>query len=307
MQGILGRVPAEGTLRIAWRQHRVTLEGGETVTLRRPQPRIEAAAYGGLSAATALSLRVAPALHGLGLLEDVPEEALMRLRAAQQARGLAGRIQRVPAPASAQLRVGRFGWKASQATLVLQTARAFIDDMGVTTPWHPVDNCTPVQTACHATETVPHPEASGALLDALTAYLRALPPPAAAARDAPGEALFARLGCDACHVPSLRTERADAALIRPYTDLLLHALGADLADDLREHGARGDQWRTAPLWGLRQVTADADGMRLLHDGRARDAQEAILWHGGEAAPARAAFARLPREERVILLRFLHSL
>ncbi len=148
-------------------------------------------------------------------------------------------------------------------------------------------------------------------------YLRLLAPPAQHvdddARVRRGESLFHDVGCAACHVPRWRTARdaQPAALagrdIAPYTDLLVHDLGDALADGRPDFGAGAREWRTAPLWGL-GASASVNGNReLLHDGRARDANEAILWHGGEALHSRESFSRLSRDERNALIAFLQSL
>ena len=127
-----------------------------------------------------------------------------------------------------------------------------------------------------------------------------------------GERHFERLGCDSCHLPELRTGDSDIAanshqLIRPYTDLLVHDMGPELADGRPDGLASGSEWRTAPLWGIGLVSVVNRHTRFLHDGRARNLAEAILWHGGEAHPAREAFRTLPARERRELLAFLESL
>ena len=142
---------------------------------------------------------------------------------------------------------------------------------------------------------------SDAILDALVAYLASLPPPPAARPDPRGEQLFAALGCAACHAPSLPAvnPRGEPITIAPYTDLLLHDLGVGLADE----GDPGQRvWRTAPLWGLGRKPSS-----LLHDGRARNPIEAILWHGGEAEASRERFRALAPGERGALLAFLAGL
>jgi CxxC motif-containing protein (DUF1111 family) len=162
-----------------------------------------------------------------------------------------------------------------------------------------------------------NPEVTQQRLAAVTAYLRTLAVPARRSLDDPqvrrGEALFAGAGCAECHVPELRTGESPEApllsnqVIRPYTDLLLHDMGEGLADHRPDYLAGGRDWRTAPLWGLGLSEAVNGNATLLHDGRARNAAEAILWHGGEAADAREAFSALPREDRAALLAFLSSL
>ena len=128
-----------------------------------------------------------------------------------------------------------------------------------------------------------------------------------------GEKLFIRIGCAKCHVPTLKTGLSDIAALsnqtfHPYTDLLLHDMGPELDDHYTEGSARTSEWRTAPLWGL-GLAADAQGGQvfLLHDGRARSLEEAIKYHGGEAADSRAKFTEMPAQEQENLLSFLQSL
>lgn len=303
-QGVLGRVPAEGQLRIRWRAHVVRLADGTVVSLRTPRVRLDALAFGPLAHAR-VSLRIAPPLHGLGLLAAVPDGAIEALAGQASAPGARGRVQRVPDPVTGAPTMGRFGHKAGQPTLLAQAALALHEDLGVTSRLHPAQNCPPLQRACAAEPAPGAPEASDALLEDLVAHLSALPPPPAAAGLHPeGERTFHHLGCAACHRPSLPVAGiAGASEARAFTDLLLHDLGPGLADGGPEHAAGPRHWRTAPLWGLsRRLHAG-----LLHDGRARTVQEAVLWHGGEAAAARRSYAALPAARRAELLRFLESL
>ena len=158
-------------------------------------------------------------------------------------------------------------------------------------------------------------------MDAIVFYGRNLAVPARRAVDDPkvlaGKALFYRSGCTGCHTPKHAT-RADwpieplaGQLIWPYTDLLVHDMGEGLADGRPEGdvrgGASGREWRTAPLWGIGLTEAVSGHTRFLHDGRARDLVEAILWHGGEAQASRDAFRAMSNEERDALLAFLRSL
>ncbi len=303
-QGILGRVPAEGQVRLRWHEHRVVLHDGEVIWLRYAEPQLYDLAHGPLSGDTRTSLRIAPRLVGLGLLETIDEREFDRLRAHQRSLGYEGHVPRVWDHRSQTWVRGRFSWKASQPSLRQQAATAFLEDIGVTSSLFPTENCSPVQTACAATETVAHPELKDEQLDNLTAYLQGLAVPAPRKSSAKGARLFSQLHCDACHASELRTSLASAAVISPYTDLMLHDMGEALADQLGEFEAKANEWRTPPLWGLGLMGTEVG---LLHDGRARDAQEAILWHGGHARESRDAFARLSRTDRVILLQFLQSL
>jgi CxxC motif-containing protein (DUF1111 family) len=127
-----------------------------------------------------------------------------------------------------------------------------------------------------------------------------------------GEQLFRDIGCAGCHTTTLVTGAdVEAPLanqrIHPYTDLLLHDMGEELADGRPDFDADGREWRTPPLWGVGLIGTVNGHDLLLHDGRARGFAEAILWHGGEGAASRQAFRGLTRDERAALIRFLESL
>ena len=200
--------------------------------------------------------------------------------------------------------------------MLQQSAGAFNGDMGITSRLFPQQNCTAAQPECDAAASGGEPEISDELLDKLALYARTLAVPARRGAGEPevlrGKALFAQLGCDGCHVPSHETEDAvvdelSGQQIWPYTDLLLHDLGDALSDDRPSFAAKGNEWRTAPLWGIGLIP-DVNGHdRLLHDGRARGVAEAVLWHGGEAEASAQAFRELPREDRDALVRFVESL
>lgn len=128
-----------------------------------------------------------------------------------------------------------------------------------------------------------------------------------------GEVLFADVGCARCHTTTFETGEVEdfpelsRQTIHPYSDLLLHDLGDALADGRPDFEADGNEWRTPPLWGIGLFADVNDHTRYLHDGRARNLEEAILWHGGEADSSSAAFRALTEAERTALLRFLESL
>jgi CxxC motif-containing protein (DUF1111 family) len=198
-----------------------------------------------------------------------------------------------------------------------QTAGAFRADMGLTTSVMPTASHTAAQAACANLPDGGTPEVSDTILDAVVFYARLLAVPAARTPSAPevvqGRKLFNRLQCVACHRPELITgdrpelPELSRQTIRPYTDLLLHDMGPELADDRPVFKASGREWRTPPLWGLGLVPTVNGHSTLLHDGRARDVVEAILWHGGEAEAAREGFRRLSKDERAALVTFLKSL
>lgn len=314
-EGVPG-VPGEGRAGLRWRYSTLVLADGERVALRRPTLEFSELAYGPLGRVL-VSLRVAPHVAGLGLLESVSEAELARLARLPKPDGVRGALNRAWDRASGKSAVARFGLKANTSTLRQQIAGAFAGDMGITSGLFPDENCTPAQGACLSAAVGAHPELSVGELDDVEFYLAHLAPPPRRDASAPlvrrGEALFAQAGCAVCHRPSLaggghpRFPRLGPQAVAAYSDLLLHDMGPGLADGRPDFLAGGRQWRTAPLWGLGTLAVLDQRSGLLHDGRARTPQEAILWHGGEAAVARARYARLDRAGRAALDAFLDSL
>ncbi len=312
-------VPAEGRARIAWHEQPGTYPDGTPYSLRRPELHFDDLAHGRLGRRTMTSPRVAPAVPGMGLLDAVAEADILS-RADPDDRdgdGISGRANVVWDPAAGEMRLGRFGWKANAPSVLVQSAAAAHGDMGLTTHLFPDENCTPVQTACLAAPRGGQPDLRDDHLAKLVFYLQVLAVPDRRRVDpvaeARGETLFADIGCAACHTPVLRTaDDAVPALIAgqsfmPYTDLLLHDMGDGLADGRPDFLADGNEWRTAPLWGLGLVPTTNGHSLYLHDGRARSLEEAVLWHGGEAQRSRDGFAALSKADREALLSFLRSL
>lgn len=314
-EGIAGRVAPEGQVTISWRTREVALDDGTRVTLREPIVTVTDLAFGPLGAATRQSLRRPPRLVGLGLLEGIPERALAAQERESDRRGVPGhRYAQRDADSGTSL-PGRFGWKATGPSLAGQVAAAFHEDIGVTNRLRPAENCPAAQADCLAAGAARAPELADAALADLLLYLRHAPAPARGPADANGEQekgglLFAASGCEDCHRPHwktrLPTDAPDkpARSIFPYTDLLLHDLGPGLDDGFPDGGAAGREWRTPPLWGR---AANPAGGALLHDGRARTVEEAILWHGGQAEPSRRAYMQLDRTDRERLVQFVESL
>ncbi|HWA14536.1 MAG TPA: di-heme oxidoredictase family protein [Burkholderiales bacterium] len=309
-------IAAEGQARITWQEHLETLPDGERVSLRRPLVRFSELAYGPLGEDVLVSPRIAPPVFGLGLLEAVPESTLQELAAHSQALGLGGRLNRVWDPSRRAMVVGRFGWKANSASLLTQTAAAFLGDLGITSSLFPDENCTMVQAACSAAPSAGAPELSDARLAVTILYQQSIAVPARRDSGNPkvarGERAFASAGCVGCHVPELLTGGHPLPFlsgqhIHPYTDLLLHDMGEGLADHRPDFLASGRDWRTPPLWGI-GLGEHINGHRaFLHDGRARTYAEAILWHDGDAGPSREAFRAMGKADRDALLEFLDSL
>lgn len=263
--------------------------------------------YGEPAAGTRWGGRVAPALHGLGALADIPDAAILA-RADPEDRdgdGVRGRANLGAAGTSG--RPGRFGWKAQSATIAHQAMLAFSNDLGLSThrfpaPW---GDCSTVQPECRAAlhgGTTASPEIGPDIVARMVAYLAAAPAPGAAATDPAGAALFGSTGCAACHVPAMPSP---AGPVPAFSDLLLHDMGSGLDGGATEPGVAPTEWRTAPLWGLSRALAIGAG--LLHDGRARDVADAIRHHGGEAAGARNRFEALPAADRERLLSYVGSL
>lgn len=321
IQGVL----AEGRMEITYEERPVTLSGGEVVRLRKPAYRAVELNYGPLHPQAMLSPRVAPPMIGMGLLESIPEADILALADPDDSdgNGISGRPNQVWSPSDGKPRLGRFGWKAGEASIAAQSAHAFAGDMGLSSAIAPDawGDCSVVQKDCRAApdgrDAKEGVEVTKQMLDLVVFYARNLAVPArpnAAAADVlAGKRAFHAAGCAACHQPSFTTgsdavgPEQSAQKIWPYTDLLLHDMGGGLADDRPEGVADGREWRTPPLWGIGLTEAVSGHTQLLHDGRARNLLEAILWHGGEAEAARQRVIAMPKQEREALLAFLRSL
>lgn len=313
-EGIPG-VPGEGRIQLRWQTVQHQALDGRRYALRRPKLAFTELAYGPLGAVLT-SPRVGQPMIGMGLLDAVPASALQAMAAEAKPDGIRGQVNPVWNPQTGQSEAGRFGHKANMPSLRSQIAGAFLGDLGITSSLHPSENCSARQTACQRAPHGGSPELSDTQLDAITFYLAHLAVPARRARDQPevqrGEALFAQLGCAHCHRPQLHTgpsafPRLGGRTLAAYTDLLLHDMGPGLADGRPDFAASGQHWRTAPLWGIGLTATVSDASRYLHDGRARNLTEAILWHDGEARRARQRFERLHPGDRAAVLRFIQSL
>lgn len=270
-----------------------------------------------------LSRRLPPPVFGMGLIEAIPEASILANADPDDANGdeISGRPnwvsvhEYVPGgvPSAARTALGRFGRKAQTATLLEQVVEAYHQDMGITSDFRPTENVN--LKAPVSDDLAADPEIPVATVQAVVHYVRALAPPAPGA-DTParrtGAALFASVGCAACHTPAFTTGPSPIAAlagrrVEAYSDFLLHDMGDELADHRPDGRASGREWRTTPLWGLRLMRRFLDGDAfLMHDGRARTVEAAILQHGGEAARARAAFTALEPASRRSLLDFVES-
>ncbi|SEI12252.1 di-heme oxidoredictase family protein [Pseudomonas asplenii] len=317
---IPGVVP-EGKVRVEYEPVPVRFKDGTEVELRKPRLLISQLGYGPMHPDTRFSARVAPPMIGLGLLEAIPEEAILANAKNPPGDGIAGRPNRVWDDALGKTVLGRFGWKAGQPNLNQQNVHAFSGDMGLTTTLRPFDDCTATQTACrnapNGNGADGEQEVSDNILRLVLFYTRNLAVPArrdvGAAQVLAGKTLFHQAGCQNCHTPQFTTSATAAEpelasqVIRPYSDLLLHDMGPGLADNRTEFLASGSDWRTPPLWGIGLTRTVSGHSQFLHDGRARDLLEAVLWHGGEALPAQQRVLSFNAEQRAALLAFLNSL
>jgi CxxC motif-containing protein (DUF1111 family) len=322
-------VKPEGDVRIRYE----TIEGhfadGERYTLRKPTYTIANPAYGPLHPRTLISPRVAPQVIGLGLLEAIRSEDILANaeRQAQAGNGISGRPNRVWDAYAQDWVIGRFGWKANVGSVAHQDAGAFVGDIGITSQRFTSDGCTDVQKDCLgavARESAwrrgrgeGRTDIDERTLDKVIFYTRTIAVPARRDWQSPdvlrGKRVFHETGCASCHVPQYRTgtlagfPELSNQVIRPYTDLLLHDMGEGLADGRPDFAADGREWRTPPLWGIGLIEAVNGHTYYMHDGRAHDLMEAVLWHGGEADGAKRRVLRLDKADRAALIRFLQSL
>ncbi len=309
----------EGRVTVSYEELRGRFADGESYSIRMPRYSFSDLAFGPLGEDTLVSPRVAPPVIGLGLVEGVEEETILAAADPDDADGdgISGRANFVPDPVDGEIKLGRFGWKAGAVSLRHQTAAALNGDMGITSPVYLAGNCTDAQNVCAEFARGGNPEIRGEDFEDLLFYMQFVGPTARRDTEDPrvarGEALFATAGCGGCHLPRMVSgAHPDQPLLshmvfHPYSDFLLHDMGKGLADDRPDFKASGREWRTPPLWGIGLTEQVGRHAFFLHDGRARSLMEAILWHGGEATPARKKVRAMDQAERTALIAFLKSL
>lgn len=317
---------AEGRMHVSYTESTVELSGGQQVSLRSPEYQITDLGYGPTHPDLMISPRIAPAMIGLGLLENISETDILALSDPEDSNndGISGRTNQVWDQQKQKTALGRFGWKAGHPSLNQQNNSAFNGDIGISTPYAPNPNgdCTELQLSCQAmangnSKHLENLEASSKMNTVMLFYTRHIAVPAR--RNAnhadvlAGKKVFYETGCQLCHQPSFVTAdnpdlpQLSNQLIWPYTDLLLHDMGEGLADNRPEFRASGREWRTSPLWGIGLMDTVSGQSNFLHDGRARSLLEAILWHGGEAETAKLKVKNMPVRDRDNLIKFLESL
>ena len=338
-RGIQG-VPAEARIAVQWTDKPVTFADGHVETLRAPTFNLTKPGYGAFDDDLMVSPRVALPMIGLGLLEQIPDEAIKKQAVDNKNStngDISGKFNRVMDPQTGKHALGRFGWKAGQTKLITQNQSAFNEDMGLTSNIRPHESCMPTQTACMNATTGADEQGNGKspvevndeVAKFVEFYTRNLAVPHR--RDADdtlvlaGKKRFYDMGCQSCHTPRYQLPKTDddhleqhGQVIYPYTDLLLHDMGDDLADRTIagklpakniqvEFLANSYEWRTPALWGIGLAQTVDPQATFLHDGRARTLMEAVLWHGGEAQKQQQKVLKLDKQGRSELNAFLQSL
>tara|TARA_B100001059_G_scaffold232186_1_gene269534 strand:+ start:8327 stop:11086 length:2760 start_codon:yes stop_codon:yes gene_type:complete len=335
-----GETAPEGRLQVVYEEIDGSFDDGTPYSLRKPTYRFIDMNYGSLGSnipdevsspgygdVAHFSPRIAPMLPGLGMLEAISETEILLLEDPDDVDedGISGRANWVWDQTTQKTTLGRFGWKANQPNIRQQASEAFRRDLGITTPLAPWQDCGELSEDCDPGDGLPELDVND--LDLVESYIRGLTLPPRRNYEDPmamaGMHLFKQAGCQSCHRPTLRTgsqhpiEGFRNQLIEPFTDLLLHDMGPELADNRPHYQASGSEWRTPPLWALSYVThalglpencdePESGGAmpNFLHDGRARNLSEAILWHGGEASGSRTAYLAMDSTERSQLLAFV---
>ena len=311
------RVRPEASLYLDWDEVATSFADGEKLMLRKPRLRIEKLNFGPLGPEVMYSLRMAQPTYGLGLLEAVNEADILAIAEKQKSQGMNGRPNYVWDAIGKRVALGRFGWKSNQPSIKQQIAAAFHGDIGVTSHLYDKENCPPVQKDCAFQPPGNQPELIDINWEELEFWTQTLGVPVRRGVDDPafkhGEKLFVEAQCAVCHVPEMKAGALSSLpqikdqVFHAYTDLLLHDMGEELADNRPDFKAGGRDWRTQPLWGIGLSEIVGGSTAMLHDGRARNVTEAILWHGGEAAASREVFRSMSKNDREALLKFLDSI
>lgn len=305
----------EAAMQVRYEDVPVTFDDGTVVTLKKPVYSITDP-YIIIPGNVLMSPRIGMPVFGLGLLEAITDQDILANEDVNDVNkdGISGRANYVWDPVNEKMALGRFGWKAGTPSVLAQSAGAYNEDMGITNPLRPFESTYGQANEDTTSNTVEIPLED---LESVTFYAHTLGVPAGRNFDKPevikGRQLFEKISCTACHTTSFTTGRLPGVpevsnqKIYPYTDMLLHDMGEGLADNREEFLANGQEWKTRPLWGIGLTAITSGHTTFLHDGRARNLTEAILWHGGEAEESVNAFKKLSKEERELLLEFLNAL
>ncbi len=318
----LDALGGEAKVRVQWVKKQGTYPDGSTYELQVPNYSFYEEKFGSLEGMM-FSPRVGGQTIGLGFVDALTEEQILANADENDidGDGISGKANYVWNVKAQKKTIGKFGWKANAPTLEQQIAGALSGDMGITTSLFPDQNCPPEQTDCQAVvdanDSAGKIELKDEKLAQLTAYQATLAVPARlharSKKVLKGKGLFHELNCIKCHRVGFKVEKSDlvpqidGTVFNPYSDFLLHDMGEDLADNRPDYLADGREWRTQPLWGIGMIKTVNGHTSLLHDGRARNIEEAILWHGGEAEASKKKFMELSRQDRQAVLSFVNSL
>lgn len=312
-------VDAEGEVSVTYEEIAGKYPDGTAYSLRKPTYKFTNLNYGAMNG-TMISPRIAPSMIGMGLLDAVSEKTILANVDVNDANGdgISGRANYVWDEKNQKKSIGKLGWKANQPSVEQQTAGAFNGDIGITSNLFPNEGLTTFQKQKYGN--LPNggtPEIDEAILQNVVFYIKSLAVPARRkwtdSDVLTGKQLFIKANCSGCHLSKMETSEYDSPkylakqTIRPYSDLLLHDMGVDLADNRPDFEATGLEWRTAPLWGIGLQKTVNKHTYMLHDGRARNVEEAILWHAGEATNSRNSYMKLSKDERDKVLKFIDSL
>ncbi len=313
-KAIYGSKPECG-INITYTNQSFSFPDGETYRLRTPTYTM-VNTYLPIGEPYMLSPRLAPPVFGLGLLEAIPETDILANADPNDINGdgISGRPNYVWDPITKSMQLGRFGLKANTASVASQVAGALNADMGITTSILPQESCFGQSQYIHYGDGVDLPDST---LHAITFYVQSLSVPARRDVNDPqvkrGEVIFKAAKCESCHKQTMYTginvsfPQLSNQRLHPYTDLLLHDMGSGLADNRPDYAANGNEWRTAPLWGLGLFATVNYPACYLHDGRAQSLIEAVMWHGGEAQQSKDYVQKLSKADRDALVKFLQSL
>jgi CxxC motif-containing protein (DUF1111 family) len=311
-------IPFEAKVEVSYQTINETYADGTSYELQKPIYTITNEQFGSLGNVQT-SPRVGQQTIGLGLISALPNSEILQFEDEfdMDSDGISGRANYVFNEETQQLEVGRYGWKANAPTLKQQIAGAFHGDMGLTTSIFSENNCPSPQQGCQNAPNGGIPEVTDIQLDRVLFYQTTLAVPNRRNVEDEsvlrGKGLFNTMNCIGCHRIDQTTgsfsylPALENITIKPYSDFLLHDMGEELADNRSDFKANGNEWRTQPLWGLGLISTVNNHTFLLHDGRARNIEEAILWHGGEAADSKNQFTSLSAEERAQVIDFLNSL
>ncbi len=310
-----GKKP-EAQINVRYEEKIVQFADGSSVTLRKPIFSLTNP-YIPLPSGTMISPRLAPPVFAMGLLEAIPESRMLALQDINDTDkdGISGKINYVWDAKSSSMKPGRFGWKAEAPTSLQQVAGAYHQDMGITNPMFSTESSYGQSQYDGLDDET---EITQTILENVTIYVQTLGPPAPRNLNdetvLKGRTLFYEAKCTACHTPKHTTDTNFSEIpefsnqtIYPYTDMLLHDMGDDLADNRPTFDATGNEWQTRPLWGIGLTQFNNGHTNFLHDGRARNIEEAILWHGGEAQKSKEYYMKLTKIEREAVLKFINAL